>query len=134
MTKTNETALLASVVQLLINASDSTKPEQKPIHLLLAQKTLLGPITGAQKTIPAGHYASLIITDQGRGIGDAVLPKIFDPFFSTKPLEQGGGMGLSVVIGFVQESTSYITLQSEQDQGTTFTLLFPETEPTASTA
>ena len=131
---TNQAALLASLVQLLINASEAAELGQEPIHLLLDHRTLEAPLAGPLQTIPAGQYARLAITDQGRGIPEGNASRIFDPFFSTKALEQGGGMGLSVVAGFVQETASYISVQSEQGQGTTFTLLLPEAEPTVSAA
>ena len=126
--ETNETRLIASLVQLLNNASDATPSGQSAVSLTLVRCALSTPIAGAQQTIPAGRYASLIITDQGRGIAKADRSQIFDPFFSTKTLEQGGGMGLSVVVGFLQATATYLTLQSEQGQGTTFTLLLPEIE------
>ena len=88
-------------------------------------RTLSSPIAGVQQTIPVGRYASLVITDQGRGIAQADLAQIFDPFFSTKALEQGGGMGLSVVVGFIQATNTYLTVQSAPGQGSTFTLLLP---------
>jgi PAS domain S-box-containing protein len=126
--ETNEARLVASLVQLLNNASDATPSGQSAVSLTLVRCALSTPIAGAQQTIPAGRYASLIITDQGRGIAKADRSQIFDPFFSTKTLEQGGGMGLSVVVGFLQATATYLTLQSEQGQGTTFTLLLPEIE------
>lgn len=126
---TNETRLVASLVQLLNNASDATPSGQSAISLTLMRTILSSPIAGAQQTVPIGRYASLVVTDQGRGIANADLAQIFDPFFSTKALEQGGGMGLSVVIGFIQATTTYLTVRSEQGQGSTFTLLLPEADP-----
>ena len=126
--ETNETRLIASLVQLLNNASDATPSGQGLISLTLKDCTLSNPIAGVQETIPAGRYASLVITDQGLGIAQADLAQIFDPFFSTKALEQGGGMGLSVVVGFIQATNTYLTVQSEPRHGSTFTLLLPEVE------
>lgn len=123
--ETNETRLIASLVQLLNNASDATPSGQGLISLTLKDCTLSNPIAGVQETIPAGRYASLVITDQGLGIAQADLAQIFDPFFSTKALEQGGGMGLSVVVGFIQATNTYLTVQSAPEQGSTFTLLLP---------
>lgn len=123
--ETNETRLIASLVQLLNNASDATPSGQGLISLTLKDCTLSNPIAGVQETIPAGRYASLVITDQGLGIAQADLAQIFDPFFSTKALEQGGGMGLSVVVGFIQATNTYLTVQSAPGQGSTFTLLLP---------
>jgi PAS domain S-box-containing protein len=69
-------------------------------------------------------YVLLSITDSGCGIDKETIEKIFDPFYSTKG-EQGSGLGLSQVYGFVQRSGGVIKVDSEPGQGTQFTLYFP---------
>ena len=71
-----------------------------------------------------GDYVLLSITDSGCGIDKETIEKIFDPFYSTKG-EQGSGLGLSQVYGFVQRSGGVIKVDSEPGQGTQFTLYFP---------
>lgn len=75
--------------------------------------------------LPAGDYATLIITDTGVGMAPAALARAFDPFFTTKPLGQGTGLGLSMVYGFVQQSGGKVYLRSKEGQGTAVTVYLP---------
>ena len=74
--------------------------------------------------ITPGDYVLLSVTDTGCGIDKETIEKIFDPFYSTKG-EQGSGLGLSQVYGFVQRSGGVIKVDSEPGQGAQFTLYFP---------
>lgn len=74
--------------------------------------------------LTSGDYVLLSITDTGCGMDEAIRDKIFEPFFSTKG-EQGTGLGLSRVYGFVRSSGSAIKAYSEPGQGSQFALYFP---------
>ncbi|MEW6544338.1 MAG: protoglobin domain-containing protein [Nitrospirota bacterium] len=74
---------------------------------------------------PAGSHVRMTVTDTGHGIPKDALPRIFDPFFTTKEVGKGTGLGLTVVHGIVQEHGGTITVESEPDRGTTFTVLLP---------
>ena len=74
--------------------------------------------------ITSGDYVLLSMTDTGSGMDEAVKEKIFEPFFSTKE-EQGTGLGLSQVYGFVHSSGGAINVYSKPDQGAQFLLYFP---------
>jgi len=71
-----------------------------------------------------GHYAFISVEDDGPGIAPDQLGRIFEPFFSTKGA--GRGLGLAAVIGIVNAHRGSIIVDTEEDQGTTFTVLFPE--------
>lgn len=75
--------------------------------------------------LPPGAYARLTVSDTGHGIPPHVLPKIFDPYFTTKPQGKGTGMGLAACYGIVQEHGGDIRVYSEIDQGTTFKVFLP---------
>jgi len=77
-----------------------------------------------QLQIDAGDYVLLSITDTGIGMSQEVKEKIFDPFYSTKG-EQGTGLGLSQVYGFIQRSKGVIKVYSESGHGTRFTIYLP---------
>jgi signal transduction histidine kinase len=65
------------------------------------------------------------IRDQGVGIEDADLPKIFDPFFSTKDVDRGTGLGLAISHGIVERHQGWIAVESKSGAGSTFQVLLP---------
>jgi len=76
----------------------------------------------------AGDYVEIEIADNGTGIPQAILERIFDPFFSTKDVGKGTGLGLSMVFGFVKQSGGGIKVSSVEGRGTTFTIYLPKAE------
>lgn len=78
----------------------------------------------AQLNLNKGDYVLLCLTDTGKGMDDSTIEKIFDPFFTTKG-ENGTGLGLSQVYGFVDHSRGTIKVYSEVGHGTRITLYFP---------
>ncbi|MEJ2655678.1 MAG: response regulator, partial [Desulfobacterales bacterium] len=72
-----------------------------------------------------GRYVNLAVTDTGHGISQDVIDRMFDPYFTTKEVGKGAGMGLAVVHGIVKEHNGMITVQSESGKGTAFSILFP---------
>jgi CheY-like chemotaxis protein len=73
-----------------------------------------------------GLYMKLTVRDTGIGISPDNMDKIFDPFFTTKKVGEGTGLGLSVVHGIVKQHEGYITVESEPDKGSTFTVYLPQ--------
>lgn len=79
-------------------------------------------------TISAGtenEHVVINISDTGAGIPPEIVDRLFDPFFSTKEEGQGTGLGLSIAYGIIQKHNGEITVKSELDQGTTFTIKLP---------
>ena len=72
---------------------------------------------------PSGDYVRLSVQDTGTGIAPEVKSRIFDPFFTTKPT--GSGLGLSTVLGIVEEAGGYVTVDSLPGRGSTFSIYLP---------
>lgn len=80
---------------------------------------------GEITVIPPGTYVRIMIADTGMGIDEDDLPKIFEPFFSTKENASGSGLGLSAVYAIVNQNGGYIDVHSMIGVGTTFEVLLP---------
>ena len=79
-----------------------------------------------------GRYVVLAVKDSGRGMSAEVMERIFDPFFTTRQVGEGTGMGLAVLHGIVVAHDGVVDVQSEEGQGSVFTVFFPRIEDAAS--
>ena len=76
------------------------------------------------ESISPGCYVMVSVSDDGAGIAPEMIEQIYDPFFTTKPVGKGSGLGLSMVEGFVRQSGGAIRVRSVQGKGTSFCLYF----------
>lgn len=81
-------------------------------------------ITGGVKIEP-GKYIVTEVSDTGHGIDPDILERIFDPYFTTREIGGGSGLGLSVVHGIVKSYKGYITVESQPGKGSTFSIYLP---------
>ena len=82
-------------------------------------------IMSRDEDIQPGRYVMVAVTDTGGGIEDAVLPFVFEPFFSTRSPGDGAGLGLAMVQGFVKQSRGIVRIYSEPGRGTSLKMYFP---------
>lgn len=89
-------------------------------------------VTGTYTRIPAGDYVKLTVSDNGCGISEDIIDKIFDPFFTSKDTDKkrGSGLGLSVVDSVIKDHQGFVDLQTVEGEGTSFFIYFPVTTET----
>ena len=115
--------LESAILNLAINARDAM-----PDGGVLTIETRLEMIDRAIATrseVEPGRYIVISVIDTGVGMTPEVLEKVYDPFFTTKPIGQGTGLGLSMVYGFAKQSSGQVRIRSTPDVGTTVSLYLP---------
>ena len=116
--------LESAILNLAINARDAMGDSGR-LTIEAANAGLDDPHALDLDDVPPGHYVMLAVTDTGSGMTPDVMAQVFEPFFSTKPEEQGSGLGLSMVYGFVKQSGGHVKLYSEPGIGTTVKIFLP---------
>ncbi|MBL8669773.1 MAG: response regulator [Alphaproteobacteria bacterium] len=89
------------------------------------------PFERGGEEVPAGEYLAIEVSDTGTGIPPDIIDRIFEPFFSTKEVGSGTGLGLSTVYGIVKQSRGFVFVDSAIGEGSTFTIMLPRHIPTA---
>lgn len=119
------TRLHQVIVNLCTNAYQSLPDTGGRIDITLSDHRL-GPSEAKQfPELSPGDYICLQVSDNGPGMSSDVVQRIFDPYFTTKEVGRGTGLGLSVVHGIVQQAGGAIDVDSEPGKGTTFTVYLP---------
>jgi len=114
------------LVNLSLNARDAMPPSAlRPLEFRLGRRLLDGMLPAFPQNVPAGDYVVLEVRDHGQGMSPEVLAQALDPFFTTKDIGQGTGLGLPVVFGIVQGHQGVLTLESEVGQGTCIRMYLP---------
>jgi signal transduction histidine kinase/CheY-like chemotaxis protein len=112
-----------ALLNLVINSRDAIKESG---HIALdVSNVSIDDKTAAGMNVPAGDYVRLAVTDDGSGMPDSVKARMFEPFYSTKAEGQGTGLGLSMVFGFVTQSSGCVDVRTAPGEGTTVALYFP---------
>ncbi len=113
------------LMNLAANARDAM-PQGGHLRIETSNVHLDGDyIHGKPAVIPVGNYAVINVSDDGAGIPREDLPHIFEPFYTTKPLGKGTGLGLATVYGIVKQNQGFIWVYSEPDSGTVFKIYLP---------
>jgi len=78
--------------------------------------------------VQPGKFVKISVTDTGIGMDETVLPKVFDPFFTTREVGQGTGLGLASAYGIIKNHNGFINVYSEKGIGSTFSIYLPATD------
>ncbi|WP_371416202.1 ATP-binding protein [Rubellimicrobium sp. CFH 75288] len=112
------------IMNLVVNARDAM-PDGGEIRIETGNVLLPQPVTRDRAVIPAGRWVTVQVHDQGIGIPPERLPKIFEPFYTTKRPGEGTGLGLSMAYGIIKQTGGFIFATSEPGRGSTFTIWLP---------
>ena len=113
------------LANLCLNAAEALRDANGTIAISAESK----PITHDRVDLSSGSYLHILVADTGPGIDPAIKEKIFDPYFSTKKVGKGSGMGLTVAAGIVKNHGGAITVESAPGTGAHVSLFLPVSEP-----
>ncbi|MCS7045497.1 MAG: response regulator [Gemmataceae bacterium] len=118
--------LQQALINLSLNARDAMpKSSLVPLEFRLRRLQLAGELPAFPQNVPAGDYVVIEVEDHGVGMSPDVLAQAMDPFFTTKEVGQGTGLGLPVVFGIVHGHQGHLTIRSAVGQGTCVSIYLP---------
>ncbi len=113
------------LMNICTNAAQAMEVTGGILKINVQTESLTEDLTDHYPGLTAGEHVKITVSDTGPGIDPEIIGRIFDPYFTTKGIGKGSGMGLAVVHGIVKNHNGAITVKSGPGKGTTFTLLFP---------
>ncbi|OGP63159.1 MAG: hypothetical protein A2V65_06680 [Deltaproteobacteria bacterium RBG_13_49_15] len=117
--------------QILINLASNAShamPDGGLLEIGVRIETVHETVSGPYSDLDPGNYVLLTVSDTGEGIDPNIKDRIFDPYFTTKDIGKGTGMGLAVVHGIVKSHSGRIFVDSKPGNGTLFSIFFPQAE------
>ncbi len=121
------------VVNLAVNARDAM-PKGGALTIRTSGVKVHQSLERGTEVMPAGDYVLIEIIDTGVGIPKENIGHIFEPFFSTKEVGEGTGLGLSTVYGIIRQTGGFVFVDSATGKGTTFSIYLPRADATADSA
>ncbi len=112
------------ILNLSINARDAM-PQGGQLNLRTAAVDISAEEARLMVSARPGSFALLAVSDTGTGIAPENMKRVFEPFFTTKEVGKGTGLGLASVYGIAQQHDGWVTVESELNRGTTFTVYLP---------
>src|SRR5439155_9962713 len=112
------------ILNLVVNARDAM-PTGGTIQIALHDVEFGGSSGPSHRSLAAGTYVELSVSDTGFGMTKEIMSRIFEPFFTTKEEGRGTGLGLATVYGIVEQAGGAIDVESEVGRGTTFRVYLP---------
>jgi PAS domain S-box-containing protein len=125
------TQLNQIIMNLCTNAAHAMEENGGTLEVILTNENIASGSADSFPDLKPGRYAKLTVRDTGQGIEPQFMDKIFEPYFTTKEVGKGTGMGLALVHGIVKSYGGVITVQSEMGKGTSFHVYLPLVEEEA---
>lgn len=113
------------LLNLCTNAFHAMEENGGELEIRMTEVDLNREQSNGYHKITPGKYVKIVVSDTGCGIPADIKNKIFDPYFTTKEVGKGSGMGLSIVHGVVKSNKGMISVYSEPGKGTSFKVFFP---------
>jgi PAS domain S-box-containing protein len=110
-----------ALLNIVINARDAS-PRGSAVTIATTEVTLDEEAAG---DLTPGEYVALVVTDEGEGMPPEVVERAVEPFFTTKPVGKGTGLGLAMASGFARQSRGRLEIDSRVGQGTSIRMIFP---------
>jgi PAS domain S-box-containing protein len=114
----------SALLNMAINARDAM-PEGGTLTIETGNVELDAEYAALNAEVTVGQYVMIAVSDSGTGIPPEILSRVFEPFFSTKEVGKGSGLGLSMIYGFAKQSMGHVKIYSEVGHGTTIRLYLP---------
>ena len=130
----NPTQINQLLVNLCVNAVDAVPPEGGLITIETDNVRIEGGRGDTPCGLAPGRYVRLAVGDNGCGMDKATLERAFEPYFTTKPVGEGSGIGLAVVHGIVERHGGAVAIDSAPGRGATVTVWLPSCEDPADAA
>ncbi len=131
LVKVDQVQLEQVIINLAVNARDAMRDNGGALTIRTSNVTLERPVRRGADVMPPGRYVKIEMSDTGTGIAPENLERIFEPFFSTKEVGAGTGLGLSTVYGIVSQTGGFVHVDSEIGHGASFSIFLPRYEATA---
>jgi PAS domain S-box-containing protein len=113
------------LLNLCTNAMHAMEPDGGVLEVAVHDVRIAEGNGDKPKGLPPGEYLCLSVRDTGHGIDPVCMERIFDPYFTTKDVGKGSGLGLAVVHGIVQKHGATIHVESKRGRGSLFSIYFP---------
>ncbi|HKT16580.1 MAG TPA: ATP-binding protein [Stellaceae bacterium] len=124
LVKVDQGQLDQVIINLAVNARDAM-PSGGTLTIHTSNMVNEVPVRLGDEVMPPGEYVKIEVADTGIGIAPEYLQRIFEPFFSTKEVGSGTGLGLSTVYGIVKQTGGFVRVDSEPGKGASFSIFLP---------
>jgi DNA-binding response OmpR family regulator len=127
MVRADSNSIQQALMNLVVNARDAM-PRGGTLEIQTTNVRLSAALLERHLEIPAGDYIVMAVNDNGAGMDETTQNHLFEPFYTTKPLGAGTGLGLATVHRVVEQSGGWISISSERGRGTSVKIYLPRVD------